>query len=146
MIRRSILAVLFAAGISAPATAADFTFDVPVSVRDVPVITQVRVSCLVSVLEAGVDGSAAESNIVGRGDVTVEAPGGTYEGTVEVPVENRGTRLSSAARSYSCSLEGLGRNAAGGTIILGSNWTLALERMVGTGLVSQQLRTQANLP
>ncbi len=146
MIRRSILAALLAAGFSAPATAADFTFDVPVSVRDVPVITQVRVNCLVSVLAAGVDGSAAESNVVGRGEVTVDAPGGTYEGTVEVPVENRGTRLSSAARSYSCYLEGLGRNAAGSMINLGNNWTLSLERMIGTGLVSQQLGTQANLP
>jgi len=146
MIRPSILAVLLAAGFSAPAMSADFTFDVPVSVRDVPLISQVRVSCLVSVLGAGVDGYAAETNIVGRGDVTVDAPGGTYEGTVEVPVENRGTRLSSAARSYSCDLEGLGRNAAGGTITLGSNWTLSLERMIGTGLISQQLRTQAGIP
>jgi len=146
MIRRSIFAALLAAGFSAPAIAADFTFDVPVSVRDVPVISQVQVRCLVSVLDAGVDGYAAESNIVGRGEVTVEAPGGTYEGTVEVPVENRGTRLSSAARSYACSLQGLGRNAAGGTITLGSNWTVSLERMTGTGLISEQTRTTANLP
>jgi len=146
MIRRTILAVLLAAGISAPAMAADFTFDVPVSVRDVPLLTQIRVSCLVSVLAAGVDGAAAETNVVGRGDVTVDAPGGTYEGTVEVPVENRGTRLSSAARSYSCYLEGLGRNAAGGTITLGTNWTYSLERMIGTGLISQQLQTEASLP
>jgi hypothetical protein len=144
MIRCCIAAVLAAAAV--PASAADFTFDVPVSVRNVPVISQVRVNCLVSVLAAGVDGSAAESNIVGRGEVTVEAPGGTYEGTVVVPVENRGTRMSSAARSYSCDLEGLGRDAAGGLINLGSNWGYSLERRIGTGLISEQTQTRANLP
>ncbi len=146
MVRHSFAAMALAAVLAAPAAAADFTFDVPVSVRTVPVITQVRVNCLVSVIAAGVDGYAVESNIVGRGSVTVEAPGGTYEGTVEVPVENRGTRLSSDARSYACSIEGLGRSASGGTITLGSNWSLMLERMVGTGLVSQELRTQSSLP
>ena len=146
MIRHITAVCLLAAGLAAPATAADFTFDVPVSVRDVPLLTQVRVDCFVSVLAAGMDGSAVETNVVGRGSVTVESPGGTYDGTVTVPVENRGTRLSNDARSYSCALHGLGRNASGGAITLGTNWSLSLSRMTGTGLVSQNLRTEANLP
>lgn len=145
MIRHCIAAILAAAA-AVPASAADFTFDVPVSVRDVPLLTQIRVSCFVSVLPAGTDGAAAETNVVGRADVTVDAPGGAYDGTVTVPVENGGTRRSVDARSYACGLEGLGRNAAGASITLGTNWSLALSRMVGADLVSQNLRAEANLP
>src|SRR3954447_4378353 len=145
MIRHCIFAVLGAA-VAVPASAADFTFDVPVSVRDVPLLAQIRVSCLVSVLPAGTDGAAADTNVVGRGYVTVEAPGGAYDGTVSVPVENGGTRRSMDARSYSCGLEGLGRNAAGAPITLGSNWSLSRSRFIGTALVSQNLGTEANLP
>ena len=144
MIRCCIAAVLAAAAV--PASATDFTFDVPVSVRDVPLLTQVRVSCYVSSLAAGTTGAAAVTNVVGRGEVTVEAPGGTYEGTVSVPVENSGVRRSIDARSYLCDLEGLGRNAGGAPITLGTNWSLSLSRMIGTDLVSQTLRTEANLP
>ena len=146
MIRHCIAALLTAAAAATPASATDFTFEVPVSVRDVPLLTQVRVSCLVSVLPAGTDGSASETNVIGRGDVTVDAPGGSYEGTVTVPVENGGTRRSVDARSYACGLEGLGRNASGGLITLGTNWSLALSRMVGADLISQNLSTEANLP
>lgn len=146
MIRHSITAAALAIALAVPTAAADFTFDVPVSVRDVPLISQVRVSCYVSVLAAGADGAASETNVVGRGDVTVDAPAGTYEGTVTVPVENRGTRLSADARSYTCALEGLGRNASGGPITLGSNWSLSLSRMVGATLISQNLRTEGALP
>ena len=144
MIRYCIAAVL--AAVAVPAWATDFTLDVPVSVRDVPLLTQVRVSCLVSTLAAGATGAASESNLIGRGDVTVDATGGTYEGTVSVPVENNGVRRSSDARSYSCGLEGLGRNASGSSITLGTNWSLSLSRMIGTDLVSQNLSTEANLP
>lgn len=146
MLRHQIAAVAIAAAIAAPAAAADFTFDVPVSVRDVPVITQIRVNCMVSVIAPGGDGAMSETNIVGRGSITVDAPGGSYEGTVVVPVENRGTRRSSDARSYRCALEGLGRSASGGLLSLGTNWSSALERMIGTGLISEDLRTEASLP
>lgn len=144
MIRYCLAAVL--AAVAVPASAADFTLDVPVSVRDVPLLTRVRVSCLVSALAAGTTGASAETNIIGRGDVVVDAPGGTYEGTVSVPVENRGVRRSADARSYLCDLEGLGRNASGVAVTLGNNWSLALSRMIGTDLVSQNLMTEANLP
>jgi hypothetical protein len=146
MIRKCIAAALLAAGVASPALATDFTFDLPVSVRDVPLLTQVRASCYVSVLPAGVNGAAGDANVVGRGSATVDAPAGTFEGTITVPVENGGTRRSVDARSYGCELEGLGTNASGAPITLGTNWSLSLSRMIGVDLVSQDLYTAANLP
>jgi hypothetical protein len=145
MLHKLLIGAMAAALLAGPASATDFTFDVPVEVHDVPLLSQIAVDCLVSVLPVATTGAAAESNIVGRGTVTVDAPGGNYQGTVSVPVENRGVLRSIDARSYQCVMRGLGHSASGADITLG-NWSYDIQRMTGTGLVSQTLRTEANLP
>ena len=145
ILHRLLAGTMAAAFLAAPAAATDFTFDVPVNVHDVPLLSQIAVDCLVSVLPAGTTGAAADSNVIGRGSVTVDAPGGNYSGTVSVPVENRGVLRSTDARSYSCSMRGMGRSPAGADISL-SNWSYDIQRMTGTALVSQTLWTEGNLP
>lgn len=146
MKRKWLLAPIAGLCAATTANAADFTFDVPVSVRDVPMVTQVRVECFVSTVPIGGDARAADANVVGRGFTVVDAPAGTFDGTVAVPVENRGVLRSSEARSYGCYIIGLGRSASGTQISLSGNWSYNLERMTGTPLVSQNLSTEANLP
>lgn len=144
MVHRLLAGTIAAALSGTPALATDFTFDVPVDVQNVPLLTQIAVDCYVSVLPAGTTGAAADSNVIGRGTVTVDASGGNYSGTVTVPVENRGVLRSVDARSYQCSMRGLGRSPSGTSITL-SNWSLDVQRMTGTALVSQTLWTEANL-
>lgn len=135
------IAVALGAG---PAFATDFTFDVPVSIRDVPLLTQIDVRCYVSTLPIGTVGAAADSNVIGRGSVTIDTPGGSYDGTVTVPVENRGVLRSIDARSYGCDLMGRGNSPSGAAVSMGGSWSTDIQRMTGTGLVSETLWTEAN--
>ena len=70
ILHRLLAGTMAAAFLAAPAAATDFTFDVPVNVHDVPLLSQIAVDCLVSVLPAGTTGAAADSNVIGRGSVT----------------------------------------------------------------------------
>jgi hypothetical protein len=79
MVLRLLAGTAAAALIGAPAAAADFTLDVPVSVQNVPLLTQVQVDCYVSVLPAGTSGAAADSNVIGRGSATVDAPASPHD-------------------------------------------------------------------
>ena len=145
MLRKLIVGTAAVVLLGGPAVAADFTLDVPVSVQNVPLLTQVQVDCYVSVLPAGTTGAAADSNVIGRGSATVDAPGGTYEGTVTVAVENRGVLRSVDARSYHCDLNGRGRSPAGTDVALEGSWSNAIQRMTGSPLVSETTWTEANL-
>lgn len=145
MVLRLLAGTAAAALIGAPAAAADFTLDVPVSVQNVPLLTQVQVDCYVSVLPAGTSGAAADSNVIGRGSATVDAPGGTYNGTVTVAVENRGILRSVDARSYHCDLNGRGRSPSGTDVAFEGSWSNLVQRMTGSGLVSETTWTEANL-
>ena len=135
-----VVTVLFAA----PAGATDFTFDVPVAIRNVPLLTSVDVRCFVSVLPAGTTGTTSPTNLVGDGIVTVDTPGGTFEGTVTVPVENHSVLRSADARSYQCDLYGHGVSPSGSPVALGGSWSTDLQRMTGVGLTSETLWTEAN--
>lgn len=144
MLGKLTAGAIAAALLGGPAYATDFTFDVPVSVHNVPLLTQIEVSCLVSVLPAGTSGAAGNPNVIGLNSVVVDAPGGSYDGTVTVPVENSGVLRSVDARSYSCSMIGRGQSPSGASIELNGSWSTSLQRMTGTGLVSETLWTEGN--
>ena len=147
MFRKVTTATVIALAVAAPAGAADFTFDVPVNVSNIPQLSRIRVDCTVSVLPAGTDGWAADSNVIGRGSTTVDVTGGSFNDTVQVTVENRGTRRSSEARSYDCYLTGTARNSAGYDVVLEYGmWSRTLERITGAALASENTETAVNLP
>lgn len=109
------LAGLVAAG--APAFAADFTFDVPLTIENVPTGQSATVECMVSIApQQGVTGSASAANTVGRGSKMVSIGNGAYKGTVSVEVNASGPNPATAAKSFSCSLSMLGKP------VNGSSW------------------------
>ncbi len=113
-----LLAALTAAACAAPAGAADFTFDVPVRVDNLPSLTSIAVQCAVYTAYPG--GRIIE--VARSGPVTVS--GGRYEGTVTVEVTNRSLTPSTDARAYRCSLVGVG------TARTGSGYTLSPDNFV----------------
>lgn len=105
--KRSLLLVVATAMVAAsPAIAADFTFDVPLRLTNMPGVTSVTVRCLVSRVAAGADGYAATENVIGRNAASVPISGGSYDGTVTVAVDNSSIHPSSEARSYMCYMSG----------------------------------------
>lgn len=94
---------------AAPASAADFTFDIPVSVQNLPSMHTLFVEC--SVFTAFPGGAL----IANRRSGPIAMTGGNYEGTVTVEVNADGLILASEARVYRCSLEGQGTARTGAT-------------------------------
>ena len=107
-------ALLAGATLASPcAVAADFTFDVPVVIENVPSATTAAISCVVSIVPPDGPSALAGANVVGRGETNVAITGGAYRGTVTVEVNATGLNLPSAARSYTCSMGLLGRSLTG---------------------------------
>ena len=113
--KAAAFALLAGAALASPcAVAADFTFDVPVVIENVPSATTAAISCVVSIVPPdGPSAAFADSNVVGRGETSVAITGGAYRGTVTVEVNATGVNLPSAARSYICSMGLLGRSLTG---------------------------------
>lgn len=102
-----LLAALAGLASTAPASAADFTFDVPVRVENLPSVTTLAVQCAVYTAYPG----GRIISVARSPGVTVS--GGSYDGTIMVEVDNRGITPSSDARAYRCSLIGEGTARTG---------------------------------
>jgi hypothetical protein len=140
-------AAIAAGFVAQPAAAADFTFDVPLRIANLPAIETVRVECFVSRIEAGGAYQAAERNVLGRGDATVPISGGNFDGTVTVEVENRSISPSTEVRSYSCSQTAVGTARTGVRFAASpGNYQEAYETATGATLDRVVPRVQANLP
>ena len=112
--KAAAFALLAGAALASPcAVAADFTFDVPVVIENVPSATTAAISCVVSIAPPDGTSAFAGSNVVGRGETSVAITGGAYRGTVTVEVNATGVNLPSAARSYICSMGLLGQSLTG---------------------------------
>jgi hypothetical protein len=105
----TFLAALAAA---APA-AADFTFKVPVEIRDAPAVGQFRVECHVArTLHMG---RPNRQSIVARGYSRYERiSGGAYAGTVTIEAKAGGFYGAGEGRYWMCTLEVQGRTRTGG--------------------------------
>ena len=109
MTRIRLLAALVTAIAATPVSAADFTFDVPVQVQNLPSMHTLFLSCTIYTAYPG-------GTIIGRGNSgNFPMTGGSYEGTMTIEVNADGIRPASEARAYSCSLEGLGTARTGST-------------------------------
>lgn len=148
--KRSItlsLATMAAGLLAQPAAAADFTFDVPLRISNMPSVTQVHVDCLVSRVAMSDPYPAAERNVMGRGEASVSISGGNFDGIVTVEVNNRSIVPSAEARSYRCSQRAIGTARTGVTFTASSgNYREAYETATGTTLDRLTASVQANLP
>lgn len=97
---------------AAPA-AADFTFKVPVEIRDAPAVEQFRVECHVA--RSLHMGQPNRQTVIARGYSRYERiTGGAYSGTVTVEAKAGGIYGASEGRYWMCVLEVQGRTKTGG--------------------------------
>jgi hypothetical protein len=103
---------LSALAAAAPA-AADFTFKVPVEIRDAPAVEQFRVECHVArTLHMG---KPNRQSVIARGYSRYErVTGGAYSGTVTVEAKAGGFYGAGEGRHWMCVLEVQGRTQTGG--------------------------------
>jgi hypothetical protein len=89
--------------IGAPAVAADFTFNVPVIIENMPAARQFQVLCAAY---DTADGTGTAVNTIGSwGSPRITVSGGRYSGPpVTVEFSAVDTRAPSEARSYSCNV------------------------------------------
>jgi hypothetical protein len=119
----SALAGAALAGI--PAFAADFTFDVPVNIENMPSVVSFRVDCYVSRIAPGAAGAAASTeNVIGRGTKNIVISGANYHATVTVEVDNTSIIPSADAKQYRCSI-----NLRGGTSSTGPGYDVGSQMM-----------------
>ncbi|MEO6582319.1 MAG: hypothetical protein ABIN68_05880 [Sphingomicrobium sp.] len=109
MKRHAIHLFALVAGLAcaAPASSADFTFDVPVTVENLPSLTSIGVQCAVY------SGATVGGIIAVARSAPVAVSGGRYDGTITVEVNNEGLTPSSEARSYRCGVVGGGTSRTG---------------------------------
>lgn len=141
MTRISFVAAFAMAAVAAPVSAADFTFDVPVSVQNLPSMHTLVVSCTVYTAYPG-------GTIMARGaSGPIAMTGGNYEGTVTIDVNASGIRPASEARAYGCSLEGLGTARTGSTYRSSpSNFTEVYQTATGHTLARVNNTVRGPLP
>ena len=111
--RTSALATAAMGLFASAASAADFTFDVPLRLQNVPSVNTARISCVV--YRSALGTVETGPNRIGRADVDIPISGGAYDGNVTVEVDNSGIIPSSEARSYSCYIYALGTSRTGTT-------------------------------
>ncbi len=106
---------------AAPASAADFTFDVPVRVENMPSLTTIQVQCAVYTADRA-------GRILGVAvSPWVRVTGGRFEGTIAVEVNNDDAFTPSIdARTYRCGLTGIGTSRTG------RDFRMSLENFVET--------------
>jgi hypothetical protein len=110
--KQAALALLSIAA-TAPPAAADFTFKVPVEIRDAPAVEQFRVECQVA--RSLHDGRPNRQATIARGYSRYERiSNGTYSGTVTVEAKSGGFYGASEGRYWMCVLEVQGRTRTGG--------------------------------
>jgi len=145
--RAAAVALLAGAALAgAPAFAADFTFDIPVVIENVPSATSALVSCYVSIVPPGGVYAAGGTNIVGRGERSITITGGAFRGTVTVEVNASGLHLPAAARSYNCSLQQVNGRALTGSTYAASSGNAREVYERATGLHLDRLVVQAGGP
>lgn len=109
MTRIRLIAAFAAFAAASPASAADFTFDVPVSVQNLPSMHTLWRNCTIYTAYPG-------GRIIGRAESrSIPTIGGSYEGTVTIEVNASGITPASEARAYACSLRGNGTARTGST-------------------------------
>lgn len=127
-------AVLFSLllGASGAAGAADFTFNIPLRIENVPSVVSVAIECAVSRLRVGEPYPFGGTNVVGRGSTVVHPVGGRYNGTVRVVVNATGINPAASAQSYLCSMRASGRATTGAAYAASSgNMKEVYERATG---------------
>ena len=141
MNRTRLIAAVALSALAAPAAAADFTFDVPVRVQNVPSMHTLYLSC--SVWTAYPD-----DRLVGRGSSPpIPTTGGSYEGTVTIEVNATGITPAAEARVYNCALEGSGTALTGSTYRSSpDNFRAVYERATGHTLVTATNQVRGTLP
>lgn len=93
--------------------AADFTFKVPVEIRDAPAVEQFRVECHVA--RSLHMGKPNRQTVIARGYSRYERIiGGEYRGTVTVEAKAGGFYGAGEGRHWMCVLEVQGRTQTGG--------------------------------
>ena len=129
------------------ALAADFTFNVPVTLSNVPSVQMLRVDCAVSRVAVDGAGPLGGGNVVGRGSAPVRIEGGAYSGTVAVEVNASGVITPDQARSYICSMAVAGRSRTGVTYTASSgNLQEAYETSTGHRLTSYRSTVRGPIP
>ena len=132
---------------STGAVAADFTFNVPVTLSNVPSVTQLAVGCGVSRVEAGGVSPFGPGNVVGSGQTAMPVSGGAYSGTVRVEVNASGIISADQARSYSCSLSVVGRARTGAAYTASpGNLQAIYETATGHTLTSVRTTVRGPIP
>ncbi|MGH7002473.1 MAG: hypothetical protein ACREIP_00850 [Alphaproteobacteria bacterium] len=110
--KQSALAILALCVTAAPA-AADFTFKVPVEIRDAPAVDQFRVECQVA--RTLHDGRPNRQTTVARGASRyTRITNGEYSGTLTIEAKGGGFYGASEGRYWICVLEVQGRTRTGG--------------------------------
>jgi hypothetical protein len=96
--------VMLMAALAAPAaSAADFTFHVPVTIRNAPGMTSLQVSCVV---RGTLPGAGLITILASGNSPWITVPAGNYSGTVTVAVNALNATYASSASLYSCNLGG----------------------------------------
>lgn len=107
---RTVFAATVVLLVLAAATAAraeDFTFVVPVALKDLhPNITQGNVACIVS---KAAGNPSAQVNVVGGGNTSFDITGGRYSGNVTVKFDAKSGYDPAEAARYRCELRLKGR-------------------------------------
>jgi hypothetical protein len=127
---------------AAPASAADFTFDVPVRVENLPSLTTIRVRCSVQTAEP-------DRHILGNGySAYVSVTGGRFEGTIMVEVNNDDAFIpSSDARIFDCALIGEGTSRTGRVYALSPSYFVeTYERATGHTIVTANNQVRGTIP
>lgn len=136
-----LLAVLTGIASAAPGIAADFTFDVPVRVENLPSVTTLAVQCAVYTAYPG----GRIISVARSPGVTVS--GGSYDATIMVEVDNRSITPSSDARAYRCSLIGEGTARTGTRYSMSpDNFVEAYQRATAHTLVTANNQVGGPIP
>ncbi len=102
-----------AALLAASPASADFTFKVPVEIRDAPALEQFRVECHVA--RSLHMGKPNRQTVIARGYSRYERiAGGAYSGVVTIEAKAGGFYGASEGRHWMCVLEVQGRTQSGG--------------------------------
>jgi hypothetical protein len=126
------------------AAAADYTFDVPVRLVNLPSLTGASVHCIVYSVEAL---SPDAGVVMGEGSAAVPVSGGAFDGVVTVEVNNRSIYPSGNARSYLCNLNGTGTARSGSTYGASpGNFRDVYQAATGATIDSLTTTVRANFP
>ena len=107
----TLLSLAAASLAGTPALAADFTFEIPLTIENVPDGAFANLSCYVSKLTVRDPGpSASVQNVIGRAEKRVDLVNGSYHGKVVIEFSADAGKKPADGHSWKCYLSAIAMN------------------------------------